>query len=283
MRLVVLIACHNRRELTISCIRSAKKAADHAKADISFIVFDDGSSDGTTEAVSALSVDAEILHGNGSAFWAKSMALAEAEALKKLSGRDHEFVLWLNDDVNLDRDAFSLLASVAEEAPCSVIVGPMRDPVSFETTYSGMRSAGFHPLRFEMVAPSGVVQQVETFNGNLVMVPVLVAKKIGGIDGGFSHALADIDYGLRLGRAGVPVVLAPRTLGTCRRNEIRKRGNIRADWKAFIGPKGGGNYASLKRILRKSHRRSWACFITATYSLWWVRRVLSSASRKTST
>lgn len=272
MKLSVIMACHNRRELTLECVRSAQSAAVFAGVDISFTLFDDGSTDGTSQTLSALDLPLRILSGDGSAFWARSMALAEEAVLADANGLTDEFIVWLNDDVALDQSAFSALSSTLQAHPGSVVVGAMRDPESGKTTYSGMRKAGLHPLRFDLVLPTEVPQHVEVFNGNLVVVPLAVAKTIGGIDGGFSHALADIDYGLRCGRAQVPVVLAPSTYGTCSRNEPSLSRGVRNDWAAFVGPKGGGNYSSLRRILRKSHQVSWPMIIAVTYGLWWVRR-----------
>ena len=127
-------------------------------------------------------------------------------------------------------------------------------------------------MRFALVAPNDSLQSIDTFNGNLVMVPVSVARLLAGLDGGFSHALADIDYGLRCGRSNVNVLLAPMTYGNCPRNAVPPRGDLWADWLAFIGPKGGGNCTSVRRILRKSNPRSWPLFMAGTYVLWWVRR-----------
>ncbi|MEO5314982.1 glycosyltransferase [Pseudarthrobacter sp. CC12] len=272
MRLFVIMACHNRRELTVQSIQAAYEAALFAGVKIKFTVFDDGSTDGTSNALSKLDIPIRILHGDGSAFWARGMAIAEDDALDMCRGQPNEYIVWLNDDVVLDKDAFMSLSGTLQVFSNSVVVGAMRDPINGKTTYSGMRRAGLHPLRFDLVLPTREAQNVEVFNGNLVVVPVDEARVLGGIDGGFSHALADIDYGLRCNRRGIGIVLAPSTYGTCSRNPAYPSLGIRNDWAAFVGPKGGGNYASLRRILRKNHHVSWPMIIAVTYGLWWVRR-----------
>lgn len=280
MKLSVIIACHNRRELTLRCIGLAQAAAIMADATVSFTLFDDGSTDGTSEAVSALPISLRTIKGDGSAYWANGMAQAEAVVLQNTFEVEDEFIVWLNDDVALDSEAFRDLGRTMELAPESVIVGAMRHPETGETTYSGMRRSGLHPLKFEMVTPTGRPQRVQAFNGNLVVVPVAVARRLGGIDGGYSHAFADIDYGLRCDRKGIPVILGPGTYGTCRRNETPKPGRVMEDWQAFVGSKGGGNYSSMRRILRKSHRLSWPLAIFATYVLWWIRRMAAMLRTK---
>jgi GT2 family glycosyltransferase len=271
VKLFVIMACHNRRELTLASVKRAQASADRAKVPISFTVFDDASTDGTAAALSQLPVSLQILAGDGSAFWAKSMAQAESAVLRDADD-DSNYIVWLNDDVQLDEGAFSALIEISAGAPRSVVVGATRDPMTGIVTYSGMRRSRLHPLKFSSLNPTEYPQLVDAFNGNLVLVPAAIARRLGGMDGGFSHALADIDYGLRCGRAGVNVLLAPSTYGTCPRNPPPVRGAVWQDWLAFTGPKGGGNYQSVRRILRKSNPRSWRFFIAATYGLWWIRR-----------
>ncbi|TFB47787.1 glycosyltransferase family 2 protein [Cryobacterium tagatosivorans] len=275
MRFEVIVACHNRRELTLHAFERAQIAASEAKIEVAFTLYDDGSVDGTSDAVSASPHAVRILHGDGTAFWAQSMALAEAAVLASSPSQPGTYLIWLNDDVILDGNAFRTLSLAIDEHPSAVIVGAMRDLSTGEVTYSGMRRKGRHPLSFELVKPSSFSQPVETFNGNLVAVPLGIARTVGGIDGGFSHALADIDYGLRCGRAGVPVLLAPGTLGTCSRNATSPRASALVEWRAFTGPKGGGNFSSQRRILRKSNRRTWLVVVAISYGLWWVRRLSS--------
>jgi GT2 family glycosyltransferase len=272
VNLFVIIACHNRRKLTVRCIEKAQAAADYSGSKISFTIYDDGSTDGTADAVSKVPLTIRVMKGDGSAYWASSMAQAEASLLARPDLTEDALFVWLNDDVGLDLDAFSRMRDVVSGARNSVVVGATRSHVSGATTYSGMRRAGIHPLRFDLVHPNEGPQSVDTFNGNFVLVPVSVARLLGGIDGGFSHALADIDYGMRCRRAGVPVLLAPQTYGTCERNEAGTFKSILDDWRSFRGPKGGGNLASLRRILAKSHPRTWFLIVAGTYGLWWIRR-----------
>lgn len=274
MKIHALIACHNRRDLTVQSVLGAQREADHAGIPITFTVYDDGSADGTSAAISGLPVKSTVIRGDGSAYWARSMAEAEAIVLGTVTEQDMEYVLWLNDDVVLDRSAMIRLATRARQHPDAVLVGAVRDADTGTVTYSGMRRAGLHPLAFRRVEPSAECQPIDTFNGNVVMIPFSIARRVG-IDGRFSHGLADIDYGLRCRKLGLATLLAPDTYGTCSRNSPPLRRSVLEDWRSFTGPKGGGNYDSLRRILRKSNPLSWPFFVGASYSLWWVRRILS--------
>jgi len=272
MKLTFIAACFNRRELTVRAAQQVLAAADLAGVSSALIVYDDGSTDGTSESLQLLDPRIEVLAGDGTAFWAKSMAAAEEHALSQQVMPD--YIVWINDDVDFDDDFVQRIVAAAQLNPGAVVVGAAREPGTQDISYSGMVRGGVHPLNFRRIEPAvDDVLPVETFNGNLVLVPVDVARRLGGLDGQFSHGLADIDYGLRCGRAGVSVLLAPRTYGECARNAMPALTTVSNDWKRFTSAKGGGNFGSLRHILRKSNPVIWPAVISATYAKWIVKRL----------
>jgi GT2 family glycosyltransferase len=276
MRLHVLIACHNRRDLTVRVISTFASAATAARVDFDFTVFDDGSTDGTAGALAALDLPINRISGDGSAFWSLSMAEAEKHAL--IAYDDDGYVVWLNDDVELDGDFLEVMLAAAKSAPSAVLVGAMRDPSTGQLTYSGHRKGGFHPLNFAPVEPNGTLQSVETFNGNLVFVPMRLARALGGIDGSLLHTGADIDYGIRVRESGFELLLLPRFVGSCPHNPVRPLGPVMDDWRVYVGMRSGGNFHTMKRLLQKRHPRTWLGYVILSYSLWWARRLAHAAS-----
>ena len=84
MRVVAILTCHNRREKTLACLRSYFDQALRFPANLEVVLVDDGSSDGTAEAVRALGASSvEIVAGSGDLYWAAGMALAEERALER--------------------------------------------------------------------------------------------------------------------------------------------------------------------------------------------------------
>lgn len=267
----VLLACHNRRDLTVRAITTFAGAATAAGSVVDFTVFDDGSTDGTAEAIAALDLAVTRIIGDGTAFWSRSMARAEDHVIS--AHHDDGYVVWLNDDVELDGDFLEVVLAAAKSAPSAVLVGAMRDPETGQLTYSGQQRGGLHPLNFALVEPNGTLQSIETFNGNLVFVPMKIARVLGGIDGSLSHFGADTEYGIRVREKGFKLLLLPRIVGSCAYNPVGPLGPVIDDWRMFVGVKGRGNYNTLKRILRKRHPHTWLGYIAVTYSLWWMRRL----------
>lgn len=246
---------------------------NRADATIGAVVMDDGSRDGTQEAICVEFPSVRLLRGNGELFWAAGMAHAEREA-RTLAP---DYLLWLNDDVVLEPDALERLFETKKSwGSDAIVVGALRDPDSGEVAYSGLRRTRRHPLAFERVGTESVTEDADTFNGNVVLMSVSIAERLGGIDGGFSHAFADLDYGLRAKRYGINVLVSP-PIGFCRKNtsgEIWRNPNFsrRARWAAILGPKGLPP-RSLARFLVRHGGPVWPIYWVAPY----LRLAISTA------
>lgn len=215
-RIAVLMAAHNRCGMTVRALQSLMAASN--VFDLTVVLLDDGSTDGTTEAAKATWPGVIVLPGDGNAFWNGGMHQAWTHALTL----DVAGYLWLNDDVMLDDDALARLAAEwtkqgGADKPF-ILVGATRDEAG-DLSYGGQRLIrNPFALRFERLPAADVLTRAETFNGNIVLVSGATQKKIGINDRQFLHTLGDIDYGLRASRAGIPVLVMPGTLGVCNNN-----------------------------------------------------------------
>jgi GT2 family glycosyltransferase len=265
-RVVAILTAHNRREFTLACLQSyfSQEVTD---TDLRAVLVDDGSTDGTGEAVSAAFPAAEVISASGDLFWARGMAAAEARAIRS----QPDYLLWLNDDVRLYPNALSRLLAVVETRPGrpALLVGAVCDPGTGDTTYGGLRRRDWHPLRYDLAAPLDEPTTVDTVNGNVLLVPRETYLLVGGIDGGFAHSYADMDYGLRLRRAGGQNVLVPGHAGTCAANHIMSVNldpglSIRARWR-FLHSRKGRPLGSQVRYLRRHGGPYWPVFLLPPY------------------
>jgi GT2 family glycosyltransferase len=265
-RVVAILTVHNRREVTLACLRSYF-SQEAPGTELRAVVVDDGSSDGTGDAVSAAFPAAEVISASGDLFWARGMATAEAHVMQS----DPDYLLWLNDDVRLYSDALRRLLSAAESHTwCPVLLaGAVCDPETGVTTYGGLRRRDWHPMRYAVTAPLDVPITVDAVNGNVLLVPRKTYLLAGGIDGRFAHAYADMDYSLRLRRAGGENVLIPGHVGTC----VRDHGsNVSLDpslpfsvrWRFFHSRK-GTPLGSQVRYLSRHGGPFWPIFLLPPY------------------
>lgn len=219
-RLAVLMSCHNRRDTTLTCLQKLSQQA--VACDIYLV--DDGSSDGTSDAVKTQYPAVKLLKGDGNLFWGGGMGLAFAEALKV----GYDYYIWLNDDTQLDPNALNHLLSThhhltQQGQPNSIVVGSTRDPLAGKWTYGGMvRLSRWRQLNFSPLEPTEEPQACDTMCGNCVLIPHAVAEKVGNIDDDvFTHEFGDWDYGLRARQVGCSVWVAPGYVGTCSQNPVR--------------------------------------------------------------
>ena len=222
VRVCALLTCFNRRDTTVACLRALHASTGLENVALHAVLVDDGSSDGTAQAVRAEFPWVEVVVSAGALFWCRGMHLAFEAALRR--GFDH--YVWLNDDTTLRPEAVAgLLACEAllrEQTVAPVIVvGNTVDPVTGEHTYGGERQPSrLASFRVERIAPDSVPQRCDTMTGNIVLIPARAARCVGNIDPAFEHAMGDTDYALRARRLGVELWVAPQVHGTCADNPV---------------------------------------------------------------
>jgi GT2 family glycosyltransferase len=161
VRVAVAVAVHQRRDVTIAWLRSLL-AADRAGLDLHLVLVDDGSTDGTADAVRELWPTAEVIAADGDLFYARGTNLA----IERAMAHAPDFVLLSNDDTLVDHDALQRLVACARSNPRSV-VGPVLvhadDPgrvfqtfPRWQTRYGGWR----HRHHLRVVALAGAPLEV---------------------------------------------------------------------------------------------------------------------------
>lgn len=234
----VLMSVYNRRETTIRCLSLCVEQASHiakaGKYKFAFYMTEDGCTDGTAEAVSGKFPQVNIIHGDGSLFWNRGMCAAWDEAAKS----SPDFYLWLNDDTMLRPGALSvMLENSAYLGHKAIVVGTAEDRDG-NFSYGGRTKYG------KIVEPDPTIPVVcDVFNGNLVLVPSYVYRRLGTLDRVYSHGFGDFDYGVRAWKKDLTVVVAPGVLAICDRNPGIPRWRnpsvpLKARYAAIMGPKG---------------------------------------------
>lgn len=207
--IAILLTVYNRKEKTLQCLKNLYAQLPIGGYHSDVYLTDDGCTDGTPQAVEASFPAVNIFHSTGNLFWNRGMYMAWEMAAKT---QDYDYYLWLNDDSFLYEKAISqLLASCESLNNKAIIVATMRSENEERTTYGGH-------YRGEKITPNGTLQECETFNGNCVLIPSVIFKRIGNLDWKFRHAIGDLDYGHRARKAGFKIYSSTAYSGVCEAN-----------------------------------------------------------------
>lgn len=244
-RIAVIMTSHNRREKTLACLAALSNGFGLENVALQGVLVDDGSCDGTSEAVAEFFPWVQVIRADGSLYWCRGMHKAFALAMDG----NFDYFLWLNDDTLLHFDAVSRLLICESElrshhGQAGIVVGSTVDEQSGNLTYGGeRRAAWWRRISFVTVQPSDRPQLCDSMNGNIVLIPAEVARLVGNLDPAFEHAMGDNDYALRARKLGVSVWLAPGVHGTCGHNP--RSGtfqdcslSLRRRWSLLLSPKG---------------------------------------------
>lgn len=206
----VLLTVYNRKEVTLHGLSSLYIAIEHFSHDYVFDIYmvDDGSTDGTSDAVAVEFPQIHIIKGNGSLYWGGGMNLAWETASKE---KDYDYYLWFNDDAELYPDALNTLFNTDRENNNVIISGVFED-IKHNISYGGKT------INRRLMAP-GSMQDVYYMNGNFVLISKKIFIEIGILDSIFKHGGGDYDYGLRAQKRGFFVRLTNEYVGITNRHD----------------------------------------------------------------
>ena len=234
MHTATLITCHNRRDATLACLGRLYGQVLPPGHLLSTTLVDDGSTDGTGDAVGDTFPQVEVLHGDGNLYWCGGMRKAWSHA----AAGDPDYYLLLNDDTVLESHAVaSLLEICGVPESRRIAIAAIREPGTDTISYGGsVRETGKPPV-------DGTPRPCDTFNANCVLVPRAVFQEMGMFHTAYTHAMGDTDYGLQATKRGIGLLQSGAYLGECPRNPTtggwRDRSLPRKKrFKALQSPKG---------------------------------------------
>lgn len=196
----IVIPVHNRRPITLRCLELLRQQVG---AEFRVTVVDDGSSDGTSEAVRERFPDVDVLQGDGSLWWAGATNVGIRHVLQRSVVAP--YILMLNDDVEFDSGYLASMGRSAVTHP-GCLIGSLavygEDPG--RVFWCG-QAASYQHRRYGYVrrdSLSGCVP-AKMLPGRGMLVPTEVFNRIGFLDEkAFPQYAADFDFSLRARKAG---------------------------------------------------------------------------------
>lgn len=270
-RVTAVLASFNRKRSTLECLARLEQAALHAGVELDAILVDDGSRDGTEAAVRDQFSWVEVVTGDGSLYWSRSMHCGQTHAMK---GNAH-YLLWLNDDTEIFPDALARLLNAEvslrkKHGQPVMVVGSMADGQTGRLTYGGyVALQRWKPFSYRRVWDMSEPVECHVMNGNLVLIPMHIARIVGNLDPLFEHAMGDTDYALRARAQGFRVFVAPGFVGNCSHNTtsgtyLDKTLPLSVRWNKMMSRKGLPPQ-SWRHLTRKHGGVAWPVYFLWPY------------------
>jgi GT2 family glycosyltransferase len=174
------------------------------------ILVDDGSTDGTAEAVRERFPQAQILSGDGSLWWTGAVNLGIRQVLSS-AGPD-DYVVLVNNDTSFKDDFIARCRATAKRLP-ECLVGSIVVDSSQETIIAGGTQINWYTAKQKNLNfgkrldefPPGHLEVVSVLTGRGVMVPCKVYRKIGLYDDRHFQQCGDTELPRRANLKNFPI------------------------------------------------------------------------------
>jgi GT2 family glycosyltransferase len=208
---VVVVVAWNGRDDTLGCLESLERTTWDA---LTIVLVDNGSTDGTSEAVQGRFPDVVIVRNERNLGFGEGNNTGIAAALAH--GADH--VLVLNNDTVVDGDLFGYLVEAARTHPDAAALCPLIYYADAPDViwYAG---ADFDPRRGFGDPQTGygerdrgqhaVARRVGRASGAAMLIPRPALERVGLFDGDLFLQLEDVEWSLRARQAGYSLWLVP--------------------------------------------------------------------------
>ena len=209
-KIAIVLPVHNRKDDTMNCLRQLQDIKMEG-FQIEVVIIDDGSTDGTAEAVSRAYPDATILQGDGNLWWAGGVNTGFEYALQN----DHDFVYTTNDDIEYFSDTLQVLYDTLKDKRDAVCCSTfLRKGNGDYVVYAGFRSHGFFKrLRSPIRGPylesyAGQIVEADTLSTKSTLIPNGIIKDVGYFDSKhFPHNYSDFNFFERVKRKGYALLV----------------------------------------------------------------------------
>ena len=210
--LCAVVIAYNQWEQTLACLQALSGVTYPART---VLLVDNGSTDGTTEAVAQAFPQVCVLRLDENRGYAGGANIGLAHALA--DGAD--YVLLLNNDVWVPPDAPEALVAAAEADPCIAAVGPK---VYYADDPQRLQSAGgtidWRTMRSQLIGQDEIDQSqydyprdVDFVSGCAMLIRARAWSMVGGFDLAYFLYYEEVDWCLRARRVGWKVVYIPST------------------------------------------------------------------------
>ncbi|MEO3431128.1 glycosyltransferase [Pelagibius sp. CAU 1746] len=199
----LLVPVHNRRDITVEF---ARFVSAQTCENLQFVLIDDGSTDGTAEAVRAESPGVKIIHGDGNLWWGGALQKG-LDYLHDIGADDDSVVVICNDDVVIDEGFIETGVRLLKTKPNSLLLAQHRDSQDGLPKETGV---AFDDVRMLFsVAPEP--KDINCLSTRGLFLTLKTARGIGRFHTRIlNHYGSDYEWTIRAGRKGFELWTDPR-------------------------------------------------------------------------
>jgi GT2 family glycosyltransferase len=224
IKVEIVIPVYNRRDTTLQGLRSLSRI-DRTGFVMHVIIVDDGSTDGTSEAVRRDFPEVQIVAGDGTLHYAAGTNRGISAALE----RNPDYIVTANDDAVFHERFLQHLIETAEKNPRSIVGALLllwNEPhkvFQVGQIWKTFKGGWEIPENLTAFTVPQTAFEVECLVGNCVLFPVAAIRENGLMDEKkFPHGWGDAQYLMRMRKAGWRLLVEPKSYVWCEPNTYPK-------------------------------------------------------------
>ena len=202
-RLHILLPVHNRRETTVRFVQALVR---QTWRDFHLVLIDDGSTDGTVDAVKAHWPAVDVVRGDGSWWWAGCLDQG-CRHLVRTGVADDDVLLLINDDVVIGPDFLAkAMAEISSLRDTLMLARQVDAETGEEVGFGGGVKADLAELRF---AATRQPEEINCLPTRGLFLRWRDLKRAGGFrPEQLPHYLSDYEFTVRAARRGLKLRIA---------------------------------------------------------------------------
>lgn len=219
-KVAIVIPVYNRREVTLQGLRSLSRI-EKSGLDVQIFVVDDGSTDGTADAIAAAFPNVVLIREDGTLHYAAGTNRGIEQALEWKP----DYVATMNDDAVFHPGFLLSLVRTAESNEHSIVGSLLllwdQPNRVFQVGQSWNTLSGGWVMPDGLTLSNGPDEpfDVECIVGNCVLFPVAAINECGLMDERrFPHGWGDAQWLMRMRKAGWRLLVDPKSRVWCEPN-----------------------------------------------------------------
>jgi len=219
-RVAIVMPVYNRREIVLQCLRSLRRV-DSTGLEIRIFIVDDGSTDGTSDAVKRDFPEVELIAGDGTLHY----AAGTNRGIEAAMDWGADFVVTQNDDAVYHDQYLQRLIRTANANPRSIVGGLLllwNEPhkvFQVAPKWKTFQGGWIFPEDLTAFNVGKEPFEVECIVGNCVIFPAEAIRECGLMDEvKFPHGWGDAQYLARFRRAKWKLLVDPTVYVWCEPN-----------------------------------------------------------------